>query len=701
MWYNYVRRQLKILWLCSAGVSLLLACNKNHDAHAPLPQVHVIPTKTKEGPPKPPIESSPFETIPAYHGAQSAQRQAATTIQAHYRGYRVRKAEREAAARQAATTIQAYFRGDQVRQVTPEAPAATPKQLTSHHIQLDSSSGDGSRNGSTPTTATPEQLKSYTIQPNSLSQAVEEVARASAGRAEVVTEGVGEAVEKDQTSSSVQTSRLEPPRPNVMSSRSERFSSGASSQWTLDDGCTPSTTDSTSRSFPQESPIQMADVKLRDQYGKFPPYDQLGVIPTAETSQTPRSTGHTQLAESAKKNEASTYSSLSRTAISSAESREIISSDDSTVSKRPSATSLSEGDAAAAVGASQPPISAVAERGATVVSTYNTAGRLSAGHAQLDNSQHTEVQATSEKNTTSPGASTTSKETSKSSTSVDVSLKDFNFACSEEDTQTPMQPYRVDETRQLDAGHVLQYIKQLGFKASNEIFQYGMEGQTRNMFFHKKDTGTGENTYITLANDTDNKDGENRQNLNGTENLDQILDSIAKEHMKVTGPKKILIGLQQTQKKHWTLLEIYLKPNEKSQDKACTVTATHYDSKGTVGGTCADIVFKCIGRSRTNYVEQCVKKYFPDTEHVNYQYSGDQSTWDHHNCGRYMLAKMTNLIYPEEEKARTISDINKIINRDIPAPESTDAAPERKKTARQQAEETVEKLLRGGRDYHL
>jgi hypothetical protein len=116
---------------------------------------------------------------------------------------------------------------------------------------------------------------------------------------------------------------------------------------------------------------------------------------------------------------------------------------------------------------------------------------------------------------------------------------------------------------------------------------------------------------------------------------------------------KILIPLQQIDKKHWTLLAIDL-----SVLTANNETATHDDSKGLISRSYIRDISAPASMDR---IKKWVQNSFPNIKEVDCQYCNAQGLWDSHNCGRYTLIKLYSLLNPKAQ-GLFLEAINKLLN---------------------------------------
>lgn len=243
-------------------------------------------------------------------------------------------------------------------------------------------------------------------------------------------------------------------------------------------------------------------------------------------------------------------------------------------------------------------------------------------------------------------------------------------------------PLNVD--KRLASAHMRGFIESQfmtclqGFKESEDIFSRG--GVVKHTFFFREDDISGDRTYIALANDYQADDQSIKYVESGEQSISIVLNEIKNDLEKTQdngSNTQIFIPLQQIAKEHWVLLEIVLRPDNKSASSTDTITAQCYDSKVKVSGSHWNDSWLGSNRPRIDYVNACVKEQFDvDTEWI---YEGTQAHLDDHNCGRYTLIKMGTL-FRLESASKSIEEINEIL-----APGGEEQSPDQK-----QREDNVE-----------
>jgi hypothetical protein len=201
--------------------------------------------------------------------------------------------------------------------------------------------------------------------------------------------------------------------------------------------------------------------------------------------------------------------------------------------------------------------------------------------------------------------------------------------------------------KQLDSSDMRYVITTLvGVSQSQGTFDSG--GVCKNNFFYKNDSASGQKTYISLAHDEKGNDAQRTQC--GERSISEVLAEIKKlisdQGKDSIQNSQILILLQQIEKAHWTLLEINTNP----------LSAKNHDSKAPIS---LSRIVDWWDKELT--VECAVNKEFGVT--MEYQYSGTQRIQDHHNCGRYALMRLQELIgltTPDESK-KGLEEINQIL----------------------------------------
>jgi IQ calmodulin-binding motif len=201
--------------------------------------------------------------------------------------------------------------------------------------------------------------------------------------------------------------------------------------------------------------------------------------------------------------------------------------------------------------------------------------------------------------------------------------------------------------KRLDSSDMRYVITTLvGVSQSQDTFDSG--GVCKNNFFSKNDSASGQKTYISLAHDEKGTDIQRTQC--GERSISEVLAEIKKLiHDQVKDSiqnSQILILLQQLKKAHWTLLEINTNP----------LSAKNHDSKAFISfSRMVDWWDKELA------VECAVKKEFEVI--MEYKYSGTQRIQDHHNCGRYALMRLQDLIglTTLDESKKGLEGINQIL----------------------------------------
>ena len=237
----------------------------------------------------------------------------------------------------------------------------------------------------------------------------------------------------------------------------------------------------------------------------------------------------------------------------------------------------------------------------------------------------------------------------------------------------------VDPRNRLNAGNMRGFIKEcLDFKASTACFTAG--GLQKPVFYY--DTSNSEEiVYIALAHNRDpskltpqDKTNKTYQTC-GEQDVAETLKIVRADFEKNQDRKtaKILMPLQQIGKAHWVLLAISTQKGDGTPTRD-RPAATQYDSKGNANKV-RDVynrlsgvkyVKSLLSRTRGNAmtgnenVEAAVKTTMDENIEMQYKYSGIQKILENHNCGRYTLLKLMELLDPET-KIKSIADINYIL----------------------------------------
>ena len=232
-------------------------------------------------------------------------------------------------------------------------------------------------------------------------------------------------------------------------------------------------------------------------------------------------------------------------------------------------------------------------------------------------------------------------------------------------TQVSIESDSQQKTKKLGGSEIRGFIRSQfmvdlkGFEASKDTFLSG--GVRKATFFFWQDSNSGDNTYIALANDYDYQEiAQGIKYLQSGEQSVAIVLSKIKEHLETIcrgtgGSTQILIPLQQLDKEHWTLLEIVLGPSNKSGGRTNTI-AKCYDSKGWASNS--NFVDFWVNARRIVYVKSCVNEQFGvDIEWIR---EGKQGVIDGHNCGRYTLIKMGQLLRVKNAPD-SIDGINRVL----------------------------------------
>jgi len=207
---------------------------------------------------------------------------------------------------------------------------------------------------------------------------------------------------------------------------------------------------------------------------------------------------------------------------------------------------------------------------------------------------------------------------------------------------------RVTAGEKLKATEMRSFIETTldqAIRKSDDTFEMG--GVSRPRFYYIKDDRKKRITYIALANDSKANNQDIKYMQSGEQSLSIILNDI-KTHVsenKYLG-YRILIPLQQISRKHWTLLDADLS----------TGAITHYDSKGKIGNELANLWHS----DGITFVKETLRESFPELVYKA-KNTGKQSLLDDHNCGRYTLLKLLELLNPSTG-IKSLKDINKIFD---------------------------------------
>ena len=220
---------------------------------------------------------------------------------------------------------------------------------------------------------------------------------------------------------------------------------------------------------------------------------------------------------------------------------------------------------------------------------------------------------------------------------------------SAENTKLNVQPIALNPSELLNATAMRSFISStIGdkFEKSDETFECG--GVSRPVFYYRKNNNSNSITYIALANDREKNDQDIRYIQSGEQSLKIVLDNVKANYdiQKSEHPiGRILIPLQQIDRRHWTLLDVDFSNG-----------TTHYDSKNTVVSCIANFWH---GKG-ISLVKNTLKKAFPGSKYES-KNTGEQSLQDNHNCGRYTLLKLLRLLELRQDVA-SIKDINQIFS---------------------------------------
>jgi hypothetical protein len=226
--------------------------------------------------------------------------------------------------------------------------------------------------------------------------------------------------------------------------------------------------------------------------------------------------------------------------------------------------------------------------------------------------------------------------------------------------EAPVRSTTVAPSEPLTSADMRTVIDTFHFKESRDIFETGCV--ERSVFFYKEedDENSTKRTYIALAHNK--KPNHSKAQRSGEQSIQIVLRQI-KDHLSDRsnqGTTNIFIPLQGIINKHWTLLAITLKPSGTPDSNKLSVTATHYDPKGRLS---ASYVKNAVTSYAPERIKNAVERYF-HTKTVNYEYLGTQGLLDHHNCGRYVLLKLGELL-KLDTAPKTIEDINKILSPEV------------------------------------
>jgi myosin heavy subunit len=213
----------------------------------------------------------------------------------------------------------------------------------------------------------------------------------------------------------------------------------------------------------------------------------------------------------------------------------------------------------------------------------------------------------------------------------------------------------------LTSSHMRQFIEKYHFTAefekSEKKFKVG--GSTpKCTFYYKQDDELKHCIYIACANDSAEENYTTSYITSGEQSIDIVLKAVQEHYKEMENyHKRIFILLQQLSREHWTILNINVNLDRHN------TSAIHYDSRGKFVSTCANTfnAFSNLLRDKekqsgNSCIETTLQNCFSKDVYQS-EATGTQKFWDNHNCGRYALLKLINLLEPDPS-IKSIDEIN-------------------------------------------